>query len=159
MENNPLNPKEALKTLRILHFALLAGMIFFSLVALFLFYNGLEPIDVELSRAFTYIIPIFVVSGYATSHLLFRNRMGVARAAKDLTEKLTHYRAALIVRLALLEGPAFFAIVAYMLTSELIFLGWAAIIIVYFITLWPTPAKIVADLALNYNEQHELEGN
>lgn len=159
MENNPLNPKEALKTLRILHFALLAGMIFFSLVALFLFYNGLEPIDVELSRAFTYIIPIFVVSGYVASHLLFKNRMGVARSAKYLTEKLTHYRAAFIVRLALLEGPAFFAIVAYMLTSELIFLGWAAIIIVYFITLWPTPAKIVADLALNYNEQHELEGN
>lgn len=157
METNPLNPKEALKTLRILHFALLSGKIFFSLVVLFLFYNGMEPTGVELSRTFTFIIPVFVVSGYVASHLLFRNRVGVARTAKDLTEKLTHYRAALIVRWALLEGPAFFAIVVYMLTSELIFLGWAAIIILYFITLWPTVAKTVTDLALNYNEQHELE--
>lgn len=157
METNPLQPKDALKTLRILHFALLAGMIFFSLVSFFLNYTGVEPAAAELSGIFIYIIPVFVLGGFTASHLLFKNRMGIARSATGLTEKLTHYRAALIVRWALLEGPAFFAIVVYMLTNELLFLGWAAIIIVYFITLWPTVAKSVADLELNYTEQHELE--
>ena len=74
----------------------------------------------------------------------------------NLSEKLIDYRSALIVRYALLEGPSFFAIVVYMFTGELMFLGMAVLIILIFLFISPSVEKAGNDLELGQKEKQML---
>ena len=70
--------------------------------------------------------------------------------------KLDAYRAALILRYALLEGPSMFAIVVYLVTGGIIFILLAALIVFYFVTIRPNKENVIKDLDLNPNEEQIL---
>jgi len=87
---------------------------------------------------------------------MFKKRVKAAVARQKLMEKLTDYRAALVYRYAFLEAPTFFAIVVFMLTGELMFLGMTLLIILIFLFLKPTPDKAGNDLQLGLKEKQVL---
>jgi len=61
------------------------------------------------------------------------------------------------VKYALAEGPSFFAVVAYLLTGNMIILGIAVAIIAYFATMWPTVGKMSSEMNLTPDEKMKLE--
>jgi hypothetical protein len=66
--------------------------------------------------------------------------------------KLVNYRAALIVKLALLEAPSFFTVIAYLLTGNYIYLGIVLILLIVFLLYTPTKEKLINELELPRDE-------
>jgi hypothetical protein len=93
-----------------------------------------------------------VLGGITTSLIITKSRLGMIKEKNSLSEKLTDYRSVVIVKLALLEGPAFFAIVSYLLTADPLFLGIAAFMIVLFFINRPGREKLVQDLELSQKD-------
>jgi hypothetical protein len=157
METKPQTSKEYFKTLQIIFYALITGQLLFGLVALFLHQKiGLDNGLNDLKNIFLYIVPIFIAGGYLSSRILFKNSLKTAKSRASLVEKMADYRAALVVRYALLEGPSFFAIVIYQITGYLPFLVMAGFIIVIFLTLKPAKERAVSDLELSPAEEQAI---
>lgn len=149
------SPNTFLKTISIIHLALIAGQIMFAAVT-FMITN--KTTTGQRDNVFIYVVPIMAFTGLAVSNILFKTLVNKIDGQSPLKTKLAAYQSALIVRFALLEGPSLFAIVSFMLTGNLIFLGISGAIIAYFIYLRPTKQKIEDDLNLGYEEKAELDG-
>lgn len=151
--SNKVTSKDYFKTMQILHLAMIAGLVFFMLVSAF-FVRGLllEPIDSGIMSILMVVVPLLIFGGLFGSTLLIKNKLNVAKQKPNLTEKMSDYRAALIINFAMLEGPSFFAIVAYMLTGNLLFLGMAGLLLLVFFTIRPTTEKAIRDLELSPDE-------
>jgi hypothetical protein len=149
------NPNTFVKTISIIHLALIAGQIIFAAAA---FMTTKNHTTSKSDDVFIYVAPIMAFSGFAISNILFKTLVNKIDGQSPLKTKLAAYQSALIVRFALLEGPSLFAIVSFMLTGNLIFLGISGAIIAYFIYLRPTKQKTEDDLNLGYEEKAELDG-
>ena len=146
--------REYFQMLRIMYYALIAGQMFFGLIALYL--NMADPVDSgenELRDILIYLVPLFVIFGLIAGNFLYRSRLQVCRKKSDLIEKMSDYRSALILRYAFLEGPSLFSIIAYLLTGDFLFMGMAIFMIGLFITIPPTRSKAVFDLELSPEDQ------
>jgi len=158
MNTKRLTSKEYFQTLQIIHLALLAGPVFFGVVTFVLNRSGkLNSGSNELRDIFIYIVPLFVIGGIFIGHSLFNSMLRTAKSLGNLSDKMNGYRSALIIRYAFLEGPAYFAIVVYFLTGDLLFLAMAGLIILIFLTIKPTPGKASKDLNLNLNDKQSID--
>jgi uncharacterized membrane protein len=157
METKPQTSREYFRTMMIIFIALVTGQVMFGLVALFLQQIGeLSPELQDMKMLFLIMVCGFVAGGYLGSRFLFRNSMKTAKEKTSLAEMMAHYRSALIVRYALLEGPSMFAVIAFLITGDYIFLGVAGFIIVIFITMPPTKSNAIRDLELNPDEERKI---
>ena len=154
-EIKQLTSKEYFNMLTILFYAMIVGIVFFALISFFLQQNDFvfREIDIDV---FNYIVPLFIVGGVIGGNLLFKNQLKEASSKKDLLEKLKHYRSALIVKYAFFESSAFFAIITYLLTGEILFLALAGIPILAFLLNIPSITKIGNNLNLNYDEKQKI---
>jgi hypothetical protein len=157
METKPQTSREYFRALQIIFYALIAGQVSFALVSVFLnqmsdFSSGTE----DLRKIFLIIVPVFVIGGYLGSRFLFKNNLKTARSRESLTEKMNDYRAACVVRYALLEGPSFLAIITFLLTGDYVFLGITGFIIAIFLTIIPSQDKAVFELELNPYEEQKI---
>jgi len=158
METKPLTSKEYFRTLQIIHLALIAGLLFFGLLAVFLINSGEFIVELkELKKTFFILVPVFVIGGYLGGRILFKKSMETAGKKESLPEKMADYRSALIVKYALLEGPSMLAIIAYLLTGDLSFIIIAAFIIAIFLTLRPNAGRAISDLNLNNYEIENIQ--
>ncbi len=146
-----------IKTLKLIHLALLAGQVFFLAVAWFLRSTGAFPAPFEEWTIFLLAVLLITASAISAGLFIFKQRMASIAGRTALAEKLTDYRAAAIVKYALAEGPSFFAVVAYLLTGNMIILGIAVAIIAYFATMWPTVGKMSSEMNLTPDEKMKLE--
>jgi hypothetical protein len=147
-----------IKSFQLIYYALIAGQLLFMFLTLVLIrFLGFDTEGQDLTRIFMLIIPVFVVAGIYSSNLIFKSRLNIAKGNSQLMDKLVVYRAASIIRYALLEGPSLLAIIIYLLTGSLFFIGLSGIIILFFFTIRPTKDKIVNDLELNPNESQALD--
>lgn len=158
MDTKPQTPKESLASIKIVYYALVGGQVFFALVAYFLLNNyALELAGKDLKDVFIYIVPLFVVGGFAVGNILFKSKLITARIKPSLSEKLLDYRSALLIRYALLEGPSFLAIMVYLLTGYILFLAMAALVIAMFFTITPSIDRAVNDLELTPNDEQTFK--
>jgi hypothetical protein len=158
METLKQTSKSYFMALTVMHLALVGGIVFFGGIMTFLVTNLAVSAEMRgLETTFLYIVCIFFVFGIISSFVIYRKRVGDLTNQQDLTSKMTGYRGAFIVRLALLEGPAFFAIVVAFLTGNLLFLVFAGIIAVYMIYLRPSKETVARDLGLNYDEIAKIQ--
>ncbi len=157
MQTKPITSKEYFKGLKVVHFALMAGLVFFILVTVLLLQAGeFDMGDGEFTTLLGYVVLLFGAGAIIASQVVFKARLKKIKMITGLPEKLTEYRSALIVRYALLEAPAFFGIVAALLTGELLFLGLAAIIILLFLFISPSATKAGNDLEIDQKEKQTL---
>lgn len=152
MEQTQLTSKSYLTSLKIIHFALTAGVVFFMLIAIALQFTGFEPELKELEEILLAITVAGAVAGVFTGNLLFRKRLEQLVELKGLKEKLMGYQSALIIKYALVEGPAFFSVVAYLLTANLLFPAITLVLISIFILYAPGKDKLISDLNLSRKE-------
>lgn len=145
------------KTLRIMFFALFAGLIFFTVVAIFMRQTGSFPENFPYRNWLLGFIILFAVAGISSGILVYNRRLTSIREMSSLADKLSAYREALIIRYATVEAPSFFAIIGYLLTGNMIILGISLAIIAWFFTMKPSIEKIAEDLALNPEEKMKLE--
>ncbi len=140
------------KSLRIIHLALVVGIVFFTILSIFVQMNGLESLDNDSRLILLFVVPFISLAGIITSILLFKKRIANITSQLDLKAKMDLYRSALIIRLALIEMPAFLTVVAYMLTGDYIFIGVVVVLIIVFLLYTPTRTKFTKELELKISE-------
>ena len=139
MNTKKQTSKEYFKTLQIIYYALVAGQLIFVSIGFYMVKTGRFNINnPSLNNVFIYIIPLIVIGGVLLSNFIFNKKLNDAKGKPSLIEKMTTYRTCLIIRYGLLEGPSFLAVIAYLVTNSIIFLGLAGLIIVLFSTFKPT---------------------
>jgi hypothetical protein len=88
---------------------------------------------------------------------LFRKKMNGIQKLETIELKIQQYQTALIIFLASVEGAVLFSIVAYLLETDLVFVGFAVALLLLFLSQRPTPKKFADDLGLSKEEQRELK--
>jgi hypothetical protein len=145
-----------IKTLSIIHLALIAGQVIFSAVCIGLIGKTGIILNPQ-GDVFFIIVPAFAVFGLFASSMIFKKFVESAATKPTLNEKLNNYRIACILRYALLEAPSLLGIVAYFLTGNLFYIFISGFIILFFFTVRPTNEKTIADLKLDYKQKEEFE--
>lgn len=153
-------PKENLRALRILTIALSAGVLIFSLLAVMVnSWKGPVP-EHKIVQA----TPVFIGVVLAVAALcLVRARLIYSKKIKEikaggstLRVKLDQYRPALVLYLALCEGPALFSVIVFFLTGKYEILGVAGIMLALMLAKMPGAKKLIRELDLDWKEQEEL---
>lgn len=153
--NSRPTPQGFLRSISIIHLALLSGQVIFGIVAYAQsarVFFGIHNMD----DMFIFIVPVVAIGGFMAGYLIFKQQLIIIRSKKPLGEKMISYQTALIMRYALLEGPSLLAIVAYLLNGNLFYLIVAGLLMLYFLFLRPTMEKVENDLDLNFNEELEF---
>src|SRR3569833_2407158 len=108
--------------------------------------------DEQERSIFYVVVAVMVAGGIGASFAVFNSRLQVVKQKYSLTEKLQGYRAAVIMRYALLEGPGLFSIIVYFLTGDIRVLVATAVIIALMLYIRPSREKLIADLELSSSE-------
>lgn len=152
MEPTKQTSQQYFRILSILHLALTLGLVFAGVIGTVLILSGaMSANGTELTGILSYAIPMVSVVGLFLSHLVYKNKLSELKEMIDLNIKMTSYRGVLILRFAIIETPAFFAFVAALLTGNLLFLVYVAMMILFMIYWRPTINSVSADLGLNPN--------
>jgi membrane protein implicated in regulation of membrane protease activity len=111
------------RALQILYKALLGAQLFFAAILIILFATGglAGTITVSTANIFIYVALAIAVLSVGMSYKVFNQKAGEAKRQNDLTDKLNGYRAAVIMQLALCEGPGLVSIIFYFLTAIIYF--------------------------------------
>lgn len=142
MDNYKMTSKEFFKAIQIIHLALMTGVILLGIFAFYFHYSGLNMEGgKEMNFGLIYVVPVFALGGILASNLVFKQKLKDCIAKPTLKEKMTNYRSALIIKFAFIEGSSLFAVVAYLLTGNLIYLGFAVLLLIVFLAYRPTKEK------------------
>jgi hypothetical protein len=151
-------PEGFIKSISVIHLALLAGQVVFGIVAFG--QSGKAYFGIRnTGDVLIFIVPVVAIAGFLAAYVLFQQQLIALRSKASLGEKIIGYQTALIVRFALLEGPSLLAIVAYLANGNLFYLAIAGLLVFYFISLRPTLEKVENDLELNFTERIEFLDN
>jgi hypothetical protein len=146
-----------LKAIRVLYFALLAGQVLFALIVTILVEAGILSNSLQsVTLLFQVAVLVIAATTVPASFFLFRKRLADISPEEGLDKKLEKYRAALILRMALCEMPALFAIIAYFLTTNRSFLWMTILLISNFLFIYPSRNRIIDQLQLSSSEQSSL---
>jgi hypothetical protein len=154
-QTREISPKTFLKTISIIHLALMMGQVLFGIVV----FTQVHTITFNLKDThdpFLLVVPIMAIGSFTASVIVFKQLLNAATAKEPLSAKITAYQSALIVRFALLEGASLFGIVTFLLTGNLLFIGISGLLVLYFLIIRPTKDKVQTDLNLSYEETSEL---
>lgn len=136
------DPKEAqlVKTTQLIFFALLAGVVMFLGITLFLHADKLvfDPSDIHV---FMYVLLGLIVMELPLLFILPKPMYAAARKAETFDKQWTQYQTACLVRWALLEGICLFAVVCLFITQNLVFLIPFAVVFAGLLALHPSRQK------------------
>jgi hypothetical protein len=102
-----------------------------------------------------YVVPAMLFAAIFLGDLLFKKTINEAKE-KELPAKVMTYQTAMLMRLAPLEGVAFFSLIQLGQTSNALFLYVLSVAMAYMLYLAPTRARISKELQLNNSEQREF---
>ncbi len=150
-----MTPNSFVKTLTVIHFALVAGL---SLFAGMFLYLDKDKMNFELNTEDTMLLifPVIAIGALTMSKIIPQKLLQKAKKEENLRSKLAKYQSATIVKYALIEGPAVLGIVFFMSTSNAAFIAISGICIIYLILQRPTKSKIETELALRGEHRNQF---
>ena len=151
----PSQPKAALKAISVFFYTMVVGMLIFTIVVFAL--NFLEKTslgDESMVTTFLIIVYVITVVSITAATRMYAKRITAAHVTGlSLMDKLNIYRAALVLYLALCEGPGRFAVIIYFLTAEKLLLAVIAVVLLAMLLKRPEKSKIFNELQLSSQEQ------
>lgn len=148
-------PKEQLKTIRIIHFGLMAGPTFFAAVVAFLIISQGPAIDG--SPVLNYLAPACFIVALLLYPLMFRNAVRKVKSENmELPEKMTTFQTGHVIRLAILEGAALLSAVVALTNGAIYHLITVGLILALMFTKFPTPVLLESELELTPEEKEQL---
>ncbi|AXG70384.1 hypothetical protein KORDIASMS9_02623 [Kordia sp. SMS9] len=143
-----MTPNSFIKTLTVIHFALVAGLTLFAGVILYLDRDKLNfAFDTE--DTLLLIFPIIAISALSASKIVVKQLLEKAKKTEDLKKMLPQYQTACIVKYVLIEGPAMFGIIFFMITSNAAFVAISGALIAFLMLQRPTKSKVEQELELH----------
>lgn len=137
---------------------MLIGMVIFCVIAFFLNNAGtIEPIAKDLDHPLQVIVITLAAAGFFIGNNYFRKKvLQEAQVLQLPRQKVALYRHASIVQWALLEGPAIFSIISFLITGNFAFLALAATVMLLFAMAFPAKHKMALLLSLTENDVEDL---
>ena len=133
--------KEKVKTLKVIHLAICAGMILAYIFAGQFTIEQLKGQEIDSDDLVYLAIPF---AAFFLSNFIFKSQLKQVDPKSTLEEKLPIYQTASIIRWAIIEGGAF--LILFMKPDLLIF---GIMLILYLVYLRPTEEKIASDFQAN----------
>jgi hypothetical protein len=148
-QSNSTNDKaaEILKTLKIIHIAMLGGLGMFSTASFLIAPQVIWNLNAT-EDPFFLVVPAAILGGLVMSTLLFKQQLNGLMAKETRDEKIVGYQAVCIVKWALLEAPSTVGLVAFIITGNAYYFSLALLLILYFILQKPTLQKMQTELQL-----------
>ena len=151
------NTNQFFKTLNILHLAMMAGLVFFLAIVTYMHQSTQIEKIIEVDEMLLVVIAlIFTFTQFFLGTILFNKKLQGIHMNDALDDKLSAYRSDFIIRLALLEGAGFLAVVLYMLSASYFFLGIGLALLLAMILVRPVRSKIADDLHLTSEQRQRL---
>ncbi len=152
---------EYLKSLRLVYFALAAGIVLFLLVSVFLNTStgAFMGNDVTAAEKTPFIIVLIVLTGltFIAYKAIFPKKLGIIRNMTSLAGKLAAWRELNVLRAALIEAPSFMGIVLFMLLGIHALLIWPLAGLLLFWFTQPTRDKLVDEANFTSAEIKEFD--
>lgn len=147
-------PGSFLRSLNILHKAMLAGQLLLAVAAFLLRYLEWMPASLqELDQTLQVIALLLCAVAYFLGARLFRQRVEDARDGNGTAfDKAVVYRSAAILQWGLLEGASLFSSICFMLVGNLSFLFLAFALMIFFYLSGPSKMKLMLLLRLSEEE-------
>ncbi len=147
-------PGSFLRSLNILHKAMLAGQLLLAVAAFLLRYLEWLPASLqELDQTLQVIALLLCAVAYFLGARLFRQRVEDARDGNGPAfDKAVVYRSAAILQWGLLEGASLFSSICFMLVGNLSFLFLAFALMIFFYLSGPSKMKLMLLLRLSEEE-------
>lgn len=155
-----MQQSNAFTTIRIIHIALLSGMIAFAIVSLILVNTGFAAVADDSTQRILQVVCILLSAlALFAGFKLFKKKIFVARNSMEAGERrMEMYRSACILWWAMIEGPGIFACIAFVLSGNYAFFALAVFHILALLTFAPRKTNIIMFLNLNSEEVTRLEG-
>ena len=150
-----------LRSLRIVYFALAMGIVFFMLVTLLLIKvsGPFAQADITASEKTPFLIVLIVitVSIFIAYKVIFPRKQDAIKALPTLEKKLLAWRELCVLQGALIEAPAFFALVLFLLLGIYTLLVWPLAGLLLFWITQPTRDKLIMEASLTPSETAEFD--
>jgi len=157
MEKTQQSFTSFLRVFKIIHIGLVLGITVIGIFA-WVSQKGVSY-GIAENDIFIYVVPLAALMGYFASKALFQRMLSAITIADETSSKIATYQTASLVKYALIEGPAFLALIAFMLNGNALHLSIG-------IGLWlllaydrPTKAKLARDLPLTMEEKQQLNNS
>ncbi|THU41789.1 hypothetical protein FAM09_06720 [Niastella caeni] len=158
-----MQQSNAFNALKILHIALLIGMVMFAVTAVVAVQLvQQEPFAVtgeSFQRNFQVVCVLLSALSLIAGFKIFKKKIFAARNSLQAGEKrMELYRTACILWWAMIEGPGILAGVGFILSGNYAFLALAIVHLLILLVFTPRKANIIMFLNLNSEEVVRLEG-
>jgi hypothetical protein len=147
--------KLTLKRLRIIFFALTAGMLILAILAFSLQQRPLVSTP-DGNSPYVYLVPLLALAGYFAGLYIFNWLLTPLTPERELGIRLARYQSACLLRYSCLEVPALLALFAYIAEGYVFYAAIATFLIIYLFTLRPTYVKMLRQMPLSRDEENIL---
>jgi len=149
-------PKDFMKSLQIIHIALLAAVLLFTAYVAF---NAKDVLffSYEDDKPFLFLAIIIAFAGNLASKLLYAKLLKQISDKADLSEKAIKFSTAHIFRMAMLEFPAFMCVFFTMQSNNSFYFVLVGILVLMMLAIFPTKNKFEIDVPLTSKEKSMLE--
>jgi hypothetical protein len=151
MFTNEFNPRPALLVTRIMYFAMIAGMLLFLAVALYITKAG-SYFKADFSDPFLIILIIMSITVLPLGSFISARVLPNSDPNETFRSRYSKYQTRLIIRLATCEGVGLFAVTCFLINPNMVFLLFLLIALFIMSLYYPTPEKIGSDLNLTQTE-------
>lgn len=148
MSQDISKPHSQYKSLLVIYYALLAGVVLFTAFILII---PLEP-QVDLHNYLRFVVIGITLLSYLVGQVINKNQLAKINDLDSLEKKLSQYQIASIIKWAVLEGAILLTIISYGLTRNFLYLGIFILMIVIFILHRPSIKLISSELSLSPEE-------
>ncbi len=144
------------KAMQVLHRALLLGVFLFGIVIIFVRrVSKFEGVQTSTDKILQVTVLVLAALGIWIGFTLFNKRISSLPATASPKEKMSVYLSASIIRWALIEGPAFFAMIGFFITGNFAFFALGLTILIVLAVLGPSKINIARQLQISEKEIEE----
>lgn len=149
--------KNYFKALKIMHYALVLGLLIFFVIAL-VQGNGFNT-DLSSNRGLLYLVPVVALAGYFGSQVVFKKMLSGTQLSDSLGAKLKKFQYASHIKYIIIEAPAFIALFTYFVTGNALPLVIAGCLLAYMFSQRPTKQRVLDNLPLTLEEKRSIDNN
>jgi hypothetical protein len=150
-----------LKSLRIVYFALAMGVTAFMSVALLLnnIVGPLSGSDLTSGEKTPFLVILIFITGgaFIAFKAIVPKKRIVIQSLPTLDRKLAAWRELNILQGALIEGPAFFGVMLFLLLGIYVLLIWPLAALYIFWLTQPSRDKLICETQMSYSEIEEFD--
>jgi hypothetical protein len=149
------NAKSVLRSIRVIYFSMILGLVAFSTVA---FRISSSDYKFQFGKSDPILITAIILFMLSVPTGAFVAKAVWKKISEDLTlkDKLLKYQPGFLIRLATCEGPGLFSVIGFLLTNNLLYIVLTALILMIVFFYYPSAEKIGQEINLTDPEMEEL---